>query len=160
MTRKLTTQVIRQTPQLEAFVGLLRAHAATTKRLSAELIERHALTLNDYEVLLHLARAPARQLRRVDLAERALLTPSGITRLLEGLERAGYVTRSDCPSDRRVTYAELTDAGYEKLRQASRTHVKGIEALFADSFGNEDLRSLASLLGRLADGGVDEPCEP
>ena len=156
----MTTQVIRETPQLEAWVGLLRAHAATTKRLSAELIEKHALTLSDYEVLLHLARAPARQLRRVDLAERALLTPSGITRLLEGLERAGWVTRSDCPSDRRVTYAELTDAGYDKLRQASRTHVKGIEALFAGSFRDDELRSLATLLGRLAEGGADESCAP
>ena len=139
---------------------MLRAHAATTKQLSAELIERHGLTLNDYEVLLHLARAPERRLRRVDLSERALLTPSGITRLLEGLERAGYVGRCDCSSDRRVSYAELTDAGYEKLREASRTHVKGIDELFGDSFDEDELRSLATLLGRLTEVGVVEPCGP
>jgi DNA-binding MarR family transcriptional regulator len=88
-----------------------------------------------------------------------LLTPSGITRLLEGLERCGYVERASCSSDARVTYALLTDEGYEKLRQASSTHVEGIRSHFAGRFSEEELETLGSLLSRLPlDGPEDEGC--
>jgi DNA-binding MarR family transcriptional regulator len=147
------------TPEQVAWVGLIRAHAAATRRFNVDLVSAHGLTLNDYEVLLHLARAPERRLRRVDLAERVLLTPSGITRLLEGLERDGYVERASCSSDARVTYALLTDEGYEKLREASSTHVDGIRSHFAGRFSRDELETLAGLLGRLrVDGGEDEDC--
>jgi len=142
-------------------VALLRAHAATTRRLSAELVSEHDLTLNDYEVLLHLARAPARRLRRVDLAKSILLTPSGITRLLEGLERAGYVERASCASDARVTYAKLTDGGYGKLREASSTHLDGIRSHFAERFSAQELETLGDLLSRLQlDAAEGEDCAP
>ena len=78
------------------------AHAIMTRKLNAQLVTDHGLTINDYEVLFRLARAPDRRLRRVDLAEQVLLTPSGITRLLDGLERYGYVDRASCATDRRV----------------------------------------------------------
>jgi DNA-binding MarR family transcriptional regulator len=143
--------------QLTAWVRFLRAHAALTRQLSADLVAEHGLTINDYEVLLHLSRAPEFALRRVDLAERVLLTASGITRLLEGLERAGYVERGDCPTDRRVVYARLTPAGREKLREAAGTHLAGIRSLFTERFDEEELESLASLLGRLP--GADEDAE-
>ena len=94
----------------------------------------HGLTINDYEVLLHLSRADERRLRRVDLAERVILTASGITRLLEGLEHGGYVERDSCPSDRRVVYAKLTDVGLDKLREASRTHLAGVDELFVQRY--------------------------
>ena len=98
-------------------------------------------------------------MRRVDLAKSVLLTPSGITRLLEGLERCGYVERASCSSDARVTYALLTDEGYEKLRQASSTHVEGIRSHFAGRFSEEELETLGSLLCRLPlDGPEDEGC--
>src|SRR5213593_3845657 len=106
-----------------AWVGLLRSHSALTRALNAELVADHGLTINDYEVLLHLARAPERRLRRVDLAERLVLTPSGITRLLDGLQRCGCVEKAACDSDARVTYAVLTDEGLERLKEASETHV-------------------------------------
>src|SRR5205823_11207578 len=122
----LRTQVLEQRPSLDAWVRLLRAHSALTRSLSADLVRGHGLTINDYEVLLHLARAPERRLRRVDLAERLILTASGITRLLDGLERAGYVAKAQCASDARVTYAVLTDEGLDKLRVAGETHVAGI----------------------------------
>jgi DNA-binding MarR family transcriptional regulator len=112
------------------------------------------LTLNSYEVLLHLARADGKRLRRVDLAERVLLTPSGITRLLEGLERVGYVERASCVSDARVTYAQLTDAGEAKLREAAGTHVTGIREFFRERFSEEELGALGSMLERLP---VDPP---
>src|SRR6185436_11437116 len=112
-----------QTRDLEAWVAFLRSHAAITRELSAQLQREHGLTLNDYEVLLHLSHADSGMLRRVDLAERVVLTASGITRLLEGLERAGYVCKQTCASDARVSYAQLTDAGAAKLSDAAKTHL-------------------------------------
>ncbi|OLE18191.1 MAG: hypothetical protein AUG88_04535 [Actinobacteria bacterium 13_1_20CM_4_68_12] len=82
----LETRVARETPEVQAWAQLLRAHSALTRRFSTELLTMHGLTLSGYEVLLHLAHTPDQRLRRVDLAERVLLTPSGITRLLDGLE--------------------------------------------------------------------------
>ena len=104
--------------QLDSWVSFLRAHAAITRELSVQLQREHGLTLNDYEVLLHLSHAEGGMLRRVDLAERVLLTASGITRLLEGLERAGFVRKQTCASDARVSYAKLTAEGVSKLRAA------------------------------------------
>jgi DNA-binding MarR family transcriptional regulator len=122
-----------------------------TRRFSSDLLEQHGLTLNDYEVLLQLAHAPDRRLRRVDLADRILLTASGITRLLAGLECSGYVDRATCAADARVIYAVLTEAGYEKLREAAPTHVEGIRKLFSERFSAEELQTLASLLRRLTE---------
>jgi DNA-binding MarR family transcriptional regulator len=139
----------------------VRAHASTTRRFNAELVADHGLTINDYEVLLHLSRADDRRLRRVDLAERVLLTPSGITRLLEGLERARYVERANCDSDARVTYAQLTEEGEEKLREASKSHVAGIRDFFRERFSKEELAVLGGLLERLPlDAQEDVDCTP
>jgi DNA-binding MarR family transcriptional regulator len=127
-----------------------------TRALNAQLVGEHGLTINDYEVMLLLARAPERRLRRVDLAESVLLTASGITRLLDGLERAGYVNKARCETDARVTYAVLTDEGLEKLREAGESHVAGVRELFESRFTEEELQTLAALLARLpADGGAD-----
>jgi DNA-binding MarR family transcriptional regulator len=140
-------------PQMQAFVRLLRAHQAITRRLSAELLRTHGLTLMDYEVLLHLSFEDERKLRRVDLAERVLLTASGITRLLDGLEQAGYVTKSNCASDARVTYAVLTETGLEKLRDAAGAHVAGVNELLGERLDGEQVGQLAELLGQIP--GVD-----
>jgi len=138
---------------------LLRAHAETTRGFNADLVAEHDLTLSDYEVLLRLAHAPDRRLRRVDLAEEVLLTPSGITRLLAGLEENGWVERASCDSDARVTYAQLTDAGLEKLRVAAKSHVASIRSLFAERFSPSELEALRDLLQRLplAEGASCEP---
>ncbi len=128
------------------------------RRFNGDLSTAHGLTINDYEVLLHLAQAPDRMMRRVDLAKSVLLTPSGITRLLEGLERCGYVERASCSSDARVTYALLTDEGYQKLREASATHVEGIRSHFA-GLSAEELETLAAMLARLPLADLaDEEC--
>jgi DNA-binding MarR family transcriptional regulator len=151
----------RITPEITAWVGLLRAHASTTRRFNAELVVSHGLTLNDYEVLLHLYRAEGHRLRRVDLAERVMLTPSGITRLLEGLERCGYVERASCEADARVSYAQLTEAGEAKLHEAAETHVAGIRNFFRDRFSAEELGALGGLLERVpADPPGDLQCGP
>src|SRR6266516_7449778 len=116
---------VKTTPKLDSWISFLRAHAAITRELSAQLQRDHGLTLNDYEVLLHLSHAEGGRLRRVDLAERVVLTASGITRLLEGLERAGFVRKETCASDARVSYAKITDAGMAKFKVASTTHLRG-----------------------------------
>jgi DNA-binding MarR family transcriptional regulator len=145
--------------QLAAWVAFLRAHAGLTRELNADLVSGHGLTINDYEVLLHLSRAPGRMLRRVDLAERVVLTASGMTRLLEGLEGARYVERADCSTDRRVVYARLTDTGLAKLREAARTHVAGIRSLFTERYSDEELELLAGLLARLPGAGEAVECD-
>jgi DNA-binding MarR family transcriptional regulator len=146
---------------LAAWVGLLRGHAALTRALNADLVADHGLTLNDYEVLLRLSRAPGGQMRRVDLAEQVLLTASGITRLLDGLQASGYVDKAACSSDARVTYAVLTDAGHEKLRAAADVHVAGIHAKFAERYSDDEMATLAELLSRLDGREPDgEACKP
>jgi DNA-binding MarR family transcriptional regulator len=136
----------------------MRAHAALTRSLNSDLVNAHGLTINDYEVLLHLAQADDRRLRRVDLAQRLVLTASGITRLLDGLERAGYVRKAHCNSDARVTYAVITDAGFEKLREASATHLAGVHELFESQFSEAELETLGALLGRLPAAGEEASC--
>ena len=135
--------------ELAAWGGFLRAHAAVTRQLNADLVNEHGLTISDYEVLLHLSRAEDGRLRRVDLVERVLLTASGITRLLDGLERAGYVCKAPCASDARVVYAELTNEGRQKLAAAARTHVRGVRERFLDRFTEDELETLAALLAKL-----------
>lgn len=147
-----------QSSAVRAFGALLRAHAAVTRVLNAQLLADHGLTLSDYEVLLRLAWAPDHRLRRVDLAEQVLLTASGITRLLDGLERAGYVDRAMCDTDRRVVYAVLTDAGLAKVRDASGSHVAQVDVLFGEQFDDGELESAAELLSRLA--GGERECAP
>lgn len=142
----------------QTFVSLLRAHMAVTRQLNAQLNVRHGLTLSDFEVLLRLARAPDRRMRRVDLAEEVLLTASGITRLLDGLERAGLVERASCATDRRVVYAVITDAGLAKLREAAATHFAEVEELFGARFDDDELAGLTSLLQRLG-GEETADCE-
>jgi DNA-binding MarR family transcriptional regulator len=151
----MSTVTATEETRLEGWVAFLRSHAAITRELSAQLQREHGLTLNDYEVLLHLSRAEGERLRRVDLADRVLLTASGITRLLDGLERAGFVCKDTCKSDARVSYAKLTDAGRERFREASETHLRGIDELFVSRYSGSELATLAALLNRLPVTGED-----
>lgn len=154
----MSSQVLR-TQELTGWVEFLRAHKALVRELNSQLVTEHGVTLSDYEVLLQLAYAPGRRLRRVDLVEKLQLTPSGITRLLRGLEEAGWVATAECESDRRVTYAVLTDAGLGKLRESADTHLAGVEELFLSRFSDEERQTLAGLLGRLPAADVP-PCGP
>jgi DNA-binding MarR family transcriptional regulator len=132
-----------------AWVRLLRAHAALTRAMDANLREAHGLSLREYEVLLALSDAPEGRLRRVDLAAMVLLTQGGVTRLLAPLERAGLVARAASDRDRRVTFAELTAAGRERYAAAARTHRRDIAELFAARFEAAELAELDRLLARL-----------
>jgi DNA-binding MarR family transcriptional regulator len=130
-------------------VNFLRAHAAITRQLSARLEAAHGLTLSDFDVLVQLYYAPERALRRVDIARAVLLTASGITRLLDGLERAGWVEKRACETDARVSYAVLTEAGVTKFEAARRSHNADVDELFGSRFSAEEREQLAELLGRL-----------
>lgn len=145
---------------MAAWVGFLRGHAALTRTLNQQLVAEHGLTINDYEVLVRLSRAPEKQMKRIELARSLLLTPSGITRLLDGLQTAGWVEKASCATDARITYAVLTDVGTEKLREAAETHLADIDRLFSGHFDDAELATLAGLLGRLDGGGHDDACAP
>ncbi len=132
-----------------AWVRLLAAHAQLTGPMDAKLRACHDLTINDYEVLLWLSWAPQGRLRRVELSQAVHLTQGGITRLLSGLENAGLVQSTRDETDRRVIYAQLTDAGRDRLSDAAQTHVADVSARFTDRFSLEELATLAQLLGRL-----------
>ena len=134
---------------LEAWRSYLQSHASILRVLDAELVAEQGITTRDYEVLLYLSQAEDRKLPMSALAESTMLTRSGITRLVDGLVAAGLIERVSCESDARVSYAQLTDTGYEKLRECGCTHVAGIRRLFLEHFSDEEIELLATLLGRL-----------
>ena len=148
---------------MDVFARLLRSHAAVTRLLSSQLQEEHGLTINAYEALLRLSRAEGDRMRRIDLAESLLLTASGVTRLLDGLERSGLIANEQCDSDRRVSYPVLTEKGRAKLEDASESHIGAVRALLGERFTADELRSLTALLDRLPGVGPDltgDDCRP
>jgi DNA-binding MarR family transcriptional regulator len=134
---------------LDAWRSYLQSHASILRVLDAELVAEHEMTTRDYEVLLYLAQAAERQLPMSALAEQTMLTRSGITRLIDGLVEAGWIERAPCAEDARISYARLTEPGYEKLQQAGCTHIESVRKLFVEHFSAEEIEQLAALLGRL-----------
>jgi DNA-binding MarR family transcriptional regulator len=143
---------------LEAWRSYLQSHASIVRALDAELVAEHGMTTRDYEVLLYLAQADGQHLPMSVLAERTMLTRSGITRLIDGLVQAGWIERVACPNDARVSYAQLTDGGHAKLREAGRSHVTSIHRLFLEHFSPEEIDQLASLLRRLPGAAAEASC--
>jgi DNA-binding MarR family transcriptional regulator len=143
---------------LAAWRSYLQSHATILRALDADLAADHGLTTRDYEVLLYLAQAEGRRLPMSALAERTMLTRSGITRLIDGLVATGLIERVGCPNDARISYAQLTDAGHEKLRRAGCSHIASINRLFVERFSCEELATLAELLGRLPGAHPDRAC--
>jgi DNA-binding MarR family transcriptional regulator len=143
---------------LDAWRSYLQSHASIVRVLDAELVAEHGMTTRDYEVLLYLAQAPDRKLPMSALAERTMLTRSGITRLIDGLVADGLIERVACASDARISYAHLTDAGYEKLRGAGCAHVQSINRLFLEHFTPDEVQQLAELLSRLPGAGSGGQC--
>lgn len=138
--------------ELGAWRGMLRVHSALIHELDAELLAAHGLSLRSYEVLLVLEDAPRHRLRMSDLSRSALLSASGVSRLVDRLESDGYVRRLPCPSDGRGFYAVLTRAGLSKLREARPTHLDGVRRLFLRHFVGDDLRRLAEAWERVLPG--------
>jgi DNA-binding MarR family transcriptional regulator len=154
----LSTQPVAIPSPDSAWLRFLRAHAAITRELSSRLEALHELTLSDFDVLVQLYFAEGRRMRRIDLARSVLLTASGITRLLDGLEACGLVAKERCDSDARVTYAALTQAGVKKIEEARESHLADIEELFGSKFSTEEREQFAELLGRLPLAQTAEEC--
>ncbi len=146
----LSEQVSAQT----VFARLLHAHGSLMRDIGARLAAEHGLSANDFETLLHLSKAEGGEMRRIDLAERLRLTPSGVTRLLNGLEESGLTDRGGCPTDARVTYATITDKGRETLARAACTHAAMCNEVIGANLSPAELNSLGELLARLP--GVDD----
>jgi DNA-binding MarR family transcriptional regulator len=135
--------------ELAAWGGFLRTHAALTRALDAELVAEHGLPLGSYEVLLRLADSPKGRMRMSELADSVLLSRSGVTRLVDRLERAGLLEREACERDQRGYFAVITDEGRGVFRAAGRTHLRGIRERFLDHLSEDDRRLLADVWGRL-----------
>jgi len=139
--------------QLRAWRGLLRAHACLAKRLDAELEQAHRLPMTSYEVLHRLDDASGGRMRMCDLAEQAQLSRSGLTRLVDRLERDGLLERCSCEHDARGSYACLTATGRERLEEARGTHLAVMRTHFFSLFSEGELRELADMWDRIA------PCD-
>lgn len=135
--------------QTTAWFGLLAAHSGIVHQLDATLRASHHLGLSTYEVLFHLAQAPAYRLRMSELAALAPLTLSGISRMVDRLERDGLVRREGSPEDGRVACATLTDDGMTRLRAARLTYLAGLHRLFLDHFTEQELDTLNACWRRL-----------
>jgi len=145
--------------ELAAWRGFLRVQSALFRDLDAELTTAHDLPLRSYEVLLLLQDAPERRLRMSDLSRSVLLSPSGMTRLVDRLQREGLVGRERCAEDGRGYYAVLTEAGGRRLREARATHLAGVRRLFLDRLGADDLRRLAAYWDLLVPGAAGTDAE-
>jgi DNA-binding MarR family transcriptional regulator len=136
--------------ELRAWRGLLRAHACLAKRLDAELEQAHGLPMSSYEVLGHLGEAAGGRMRMCDLAEQAGLSRSGLTRLVDRLERDGLLERCSCDHDARGAYACLREAGRERLQEARVTHLQVIRQQFFSHFSEGELSLIADTLERIS----------
>jgi DNA-binding MarR family transcriptional regulator len=131
--------------QLAAWSGFLRGHARIVRALDAELEREHGLPLTSYDVLIQLSLAPDRRLRMFELADAVVLSRSGLTRLVDRLERGGLVERERGEADPRQVYARLTDRGFEVLVDATPTHVAGVEERFLERLSDEQTKQLAAI---------------
>jgi DNA-binding MarR family transcriptional regulator len=136
--------------QLAAWRAFLRAHASIARALEAELLAEQDLPLASYDVLVQLAEAPDRRLRMTELADAVLLSRSGVTRLVDRLEKGGLVARCPVENVGRGVAARLTDAGLDRLRTASRTHLRGVAHHFVNRLDESDLRVLERISRHLA----------
>jgi DNA-binding MarR family transcriptional regulator len=137
------------TAGLEAWKTLVIAHSRLFRALDEQMSAEHGRSLGDYDVLVQLASAPGQSLRMCDLASAVLLSPSGLSRRVERLERDGLVERRRAEGDGRNIEATLTSAGRRLFRRLQTTHHEGIKELFADEFSDGELDALSELLGRL-----------
>jgi DNA-binding MarR family transcriptional regulator len=136
-------------PRLKAWRTFLYAHAQIRRQLERELQSEQAMGLADYELLLILAYSEGRRLRMSELADMLALSRSGATRLIDRLEADALVQRVSCDTDRRGQWAQLTANGYERLRGASPTHLRGVAAHFLDRIPQPELEALRRTLERV-----------
>jgi DNA-binding MarR family transcriptional regulator len=145
--RPLSPHDIRLVP----WRAFLSAHAWVTRRLDDDLRAEHDLSLAEYDALLTIAEAPGRRIRMRQLADRVVLSKSGVTRLIDRLVLDGLVERDTCRTDARGAEAVLTPAGLDRLRRASRTHLRGVEEHFLRAVDGGDLAVIERTMQAVAD---------
>jgi DNA-binding MarR family transcriptional regulator len=142
--------------ELAAWRGMLEVNAQVTTALDAQMRGEHGLSVSSYEVLMFLAEEPDRRLRMSQIADRVLLSRSGLTRLVDRLVQLGYVTRCAAEADGRGSYAELTDTGLEKFTAAQSTHREGVRAFFLSRLSTTDAVVLGDIWTRFLNSGALE----
>ena len=148
-------------PEMLAWRNLVHATTGLLSMLDNDLRAEHGLTFGDYEVLVHLSEEPGRAIRMSELAGRLHLSPSGITRRIDGLVKSGLVERQPCPSDRRGLNAVLTPLGMKTLTTVAPTHLRGVREYFIDRLSDRQLAQLSSAMSAIdideirAAGGCD-----
>jgi DNA-binding MarR family transcriptional regulator len=135
--------------ELAAWRGMLQVHARVTSRLDAEMRTAHGISVSAYEVLMFLADAPGQRMRMSEIADGALLSRSGCTRLVDRLARAGYVQRSAADDDGRGLFAQLTEAGQRQAQAARATHLAGVRRHFLDRLEATDEIALGDIWRRV-----------
>ena len=135
--------------ELAAWRGMLRAHAELVRELDAELAREHDMPLSSYEVLLFLNDSSEGRMRMSELADSVLLSRSGLTRLVDRLERQGLLRRERCESDARGFFAEITPEGRRAFAVARKTHLDGVRRLFLSRFSRDELRTLGGMWQKL-----------
>lgn len=157
--RPVTRSLTPRDPRLAPWRAFLEAHARVTRRLDEELRAEHDLSLAEYEALLTIAGTEDRRIRMRQLADRVILSKSGVTRLIDRLVLDGLVERHACLSDARGAEAVLTAAGLDRLRLASRTHLRGISEHFLGAVDPEELptieRTMHAVAERACPGGIE-----
>jgi DNA-binding MarR family transcriptional regulator len=148
--------VSKTTPTLDderlTLVGLFfEAHHGLEREIGRRLADETGLSPQWFEVLLRLARSPEQRLRMSDLATQVTLTASGLTRVVDRLEAVGYVRRESCPTDRRGSFAALTDEGLATVQQAVPSHVEQIDSIFGSVLDQGERAELERLLRRVRD---------
>jgi DNA-binding MarR family transcriptional regulator len=150
--------------EMAAWRGLIDVHADVFAELEGDLVEAHGITAGDYAVLVTLSEAADTRLRMCDLAADLHLSPSGLTRRLDGLVTAGLVAREPSSEDRRVILAVLTPAGHARLEAAAPDHVAGVRRAFLDHLDADQVAQLAAALAAVLEGRarrhVDDPSTP
>lgn len=158
INRAATVEAHLDESMLGVWADFLHAHAALTDVLGRELADKTGMPLGWYDVLTQLAAVPGGRLRMQELAVAVVLSKSGLTRLVDRLEDAGFVVRKGCKSDRRGTFAEITPAGRAALRAARPVHLDGVARHFAAHLSPADVEALGSALSTLlAAHGADGP---
>ena len=146
MSRQVTNE---RALEIDTFARLMRAHSVLRRELEAEVLSPRGLTINDFETLFHLYTSENQRLRRVDLVGLLMLSPSGVTRLLDGLQAAGFVENKACADDARVVWASLTDDGRSTLQCVGAEHTQLLRSLFRGALDDDEVGQLNELLGRL-----------
>jgi DNA-binding MarR family transcriptional regulator len=141
--------VLLDEEELAAWRGMLRAHAELVRELDAELAREHDMPLSSYEVLLFLDDSAEGRMRMSELADSVLLSRSGLTRLVDRLERQGLLRRERCESDARGFFAEITPEGRRAFAVARKTHLDGVRRLFLSRFSRDELRTLGGMWAKL-----------